>query len=77
MKKRLMLLSICFCAMPQNALAHWGHVGELAGHGHLLGFGALVGAAALAAALRKPRKAEDADTEADIEEEIEGEGEPA
>ena len=42
--------------MPQNAQAHIGHIGELAGHGHLLGIGAVAAAAALAAALARSRR---------------------
>ncbi len=52
----------------QPAYAHLGHVGELAGHGHLAGIAALGAAAAIAAALaarklkqkpkRKPKQQE-------------------
>ena len=35
----------------QSALAHWGHLGELAGHGHLAGAALGAAAAILAAAL--------------------------
>jgi hypothetical protein len=34
-----------------GALAHWGHLGELAGHGHLIGAAFGAAAAVLAAAL--------------------------
>ena len=38
--------------LPLPALAHWGHLGELAGHGHLIGAGlgamAVIGVAGLA-----------------------------
>jgi len=34
-----------------GALAHWGHLGELAGHGHLVGVALGAAAAVLAAAL--------------------------
>ena len=44
-------------AMTGVAQAHIGHIGELAGHGHWIGVGALIGAAALAAALARGRKA--------------------
>lgn len=37
--------------MAVPARAHLGHLGELAGHGHWVGAGALVGAAAIAALL--------------------------
>ncbi len=36
--------------MP-GALAHWGHLGEVAGHGHMVGAALGVAAAGLAAAL--------------------------
>ena len=39
-----------FSGMP-DALAHWGHLGELAGHGHLVGAALAAAAAVLAAAL--------------------------
>jgi hypothetical protein len=42
-----------------HAHAHWGHVGELAGHGHLIGLGAVVAAGALAAILAKGVKKKD------------------
>jgi len=49
--------------MPQNAQAHIGHIGELAGHGHFLGIGAVAAAAALVAtvaiARRRDRDVED------------------
>ncbi len=41
---------------PQMAMAHLGHVGELAGHSHWLGLGALAAAAAAIALLPKGRK---------------------
>ena len=64
------------------AFAHWGHVGELAGHGHLVGLGALAAAAALAAAMaaaaRAKSKREDEDQDAEeAEPEIAAEGEAA
>lgn len=58
------LLLLCFLSTPAHA--HWGHVGELAGHGHVIGIGLLAGAAALAAALRKPRNDDEID-ETDIQ----------
>lgn len=54
--------------MTTPAYAHLGHVGELAGHGHLAGIAALGAAAVIAAALaarklkqkpkRKPKRQE-------------------
>ena len=66
------LVFIVATGFPSIAHAHWGHLGELAGHGHLIGLGALVGAAALAAALRKPKREQE-----EPEEEIDAEGEAA
>ena len=59
---------------PVLAYAHWGHVGELAGHGHVIAIGALAAAAALAAALLKPAEGDESETE---ESETEAEGEVA
>lgn len=39
--------------LSSPAFAHLGHVGELAGHAHWVGLGALVVAGALAAAIGK------------------------
>jgi|TARA_X000000950_G_C13838756_1_gene629275 hypothetical protein len=43
-------VTMLFGGMP-GALAHWGHLGELAGHGHLVGAAFGAAAALLAAAL--------------------------
>jgi hypothetical protein len=48
---------------PQAAQAHLGHIGEMAGHSHWLGYGALAAAAAALALLPKKRKAEEAKEE--------------
>ena len=74
----ILIVSV-FASAP--AQAHWGHVGELAGHGHLIAVGAAAAAAALAAALAlsKPENDESGD-EAELESDegsLEGEGEPA
>ncbi len=68
--------SVAFIMPATSAHAHWGHVGELAGHGHIVGIAALAGAAALAAALAAARgkRAEENEEEA---EDIEAEGETA
>ena len=65
------LIFFLMALAPTLAHAHWGHVGELAGHGHIIGIGALAGAAALAAALRKPRrdKSEEQSVDAEAEDE--------
>jgi hypothetical protein len=77
MPKTLSFLTLMIFALASApAHAHWGHVGELAGHGHVIAIGAAAAAAALAAAiaLTKPEK-EDAEEEAEAE--LEGEGEAA
>ena len=64
------LFAILFTLAATPAHAHLGHVGELAGHGHWIGLGAL-GAAALAAWLSG--KGKRADAEAEPEEDAEPE----
>jgi hypothetical protein len=64
--KTIPFLTVLSC-LGTPAQAHWGHVGELAGHAHLLGVGALAAAAALAAALLLPENEEEADEEMDAE----------
>lgn len=63
---------------PVPALAHPGHVGELAGHSHWIALGALVAAAAIAAVVAKVSgKADDetAEDEADgVEDEAPAKG---
>ncbi|MEC9344359.1 MAG: DUF6732 family protein [Pseudomonadota bacterium] len=58
---------------PVSAHAHLGHVGEMAGHAHWLGYGAMAAAAAAAALLAKGRKKDDRGEGA--EEEIAGDEE--
>lgn len=66
------LFSIAVILMPTPALAHWGHVGEVAAHSHWIALGALVAAGALAGAIAKGNsdaESDDADTdEGDAEE---------
>ena len=50
---RLVFLA-AFIATPAHA--HLGHLGEVAGHGHWIGLGALAGAAILAGLLGKGKK---------------------
>ncbi len=73
----LILPVLMVLAMPTSAFAHIGHIGELAGHGHWIGVGALVGAAALAAALARGRKAREEGAEEEAEEPIDAETEPS
>lgn len=77
MRLKLFYITSAALIMPApSAYAHWGHVGELAGHGHVVGIAALAGAAALAAALAAARgkRAEKNDEES---EEMDAEGETA
>ena len=61
---------------PASAQAHWGHLGELAGHGHWIAAG-LAAAAAVAVAglaITRPRKESEATDEA-VPDEAETNGE--
>lgn len=57
-------------AVPAPALAHIGHIGEVAGHGHWIALGgiAIAGAIALLGGRKKPK-------DEDVEEAIEDDGE--
>ena len=46
--KRIFVSSLALLAFTTPGSAHWGHVGELAGHGHWIGVGALILAGGLA-----------------------------
>ncbi len=61
-----MVIMAVFFATP--VYAHLGHVGELAGHAHWVGLGAVIVAGALAVAIGKLTDKED---EEETEEEIE------
>ncbi|MBL1404813.1 MAG: hypothetical protein COC00_002425 [Rhizobiales bacterium] len=56
----LSIFSLVVFALPYNAFAHLGHVGELAGHGHWIAIGAGIAIAGLGALLGKKSKDEDA-----------------
>lgn len=62
MKIRSTAIVILFSATP--AAAHFGHLGDLAGHGHWIALGAAVAAGAIAAALVKRRKSSEETEEA-------------
>ena len=49
--------------MPLPALAHIGHVAEVAGHGHLVAVGVLAAAAVLGGLIVKAPKRQDIDAE--------------
>ena len=59
--------AVFFCASAEVTHAHWGHVGELAGHGHWIAVGAVVIAGALAGLLGKSKDGEAASPEQDSE----------
>jgi len=66
MLRYFVLLMSIFLSTP--AYAHLGHVGELAGHAHWVGLGAVVVAGALAAAIGKlTEKDQDEETDEEIE----------
>ena len=68
MKHLAILTSLSLVLAPWPAFAHWGHVGELAGHGHAIAIGAAAAAAALAAwiaAQREDETSDEADDEAE------------
>ena len=49
---------------PASAQAHWGHLGELAGHGHWIAAGLAAAAAVTGLAITRPRKESEATDEA-------------
>ena len=54
---------------PVTAFAHWGHLGELAGHGHLVAAGLAAAAVAVAGlAVIKPQDAPSTSDDAEAEE---------
>ncbi len=64
-------------ASPAPALAHIGHVGEVAGHSHWIGLAAALGAAAIAALAHKIGKDKSSEDEADADAEADGADEAA
>ncbi len=69
MKRSLKLLAFVIGVLPSLAYAHWGHVGELGGHGHAIAIGVAAAAAAAAAlaALLRPDSEEPEDEVSDVE----------
>lgn len=59
---------------PASALAHWGHLGELAGHGHWIAAGLAAAAAVAGLAITRPRKESESTDEA-VPDEAETNGE--
>ena len=62
MKRLLPLTCVILCA-PLPAVAHIGHVAEIAGHGHLVAVGAMVAAAVLGGLIVKAPKNQEIDAE--------------
>ena len=49
---------------PASAQAHWGHLGELAGHGHWIAAGLAAAVAVAGLAITRPRKESEATDDA-------------
>lgn len=63
-----LFVSMTSLMLASPAYAHWGHVGELAGHAHWVGLGAAVVTGALAAAIGKlAEQASDDENEDEME----------
>ena len=63
---RHLLILIAVVMLPTSALAHVGHLGEVAGHGHWLGAAAIGAAIAIGLlAASKDRKKQDAEAQGD------------
>lgn len=60
---RFSIIAASILVFASPAHAHLGHVGEVAGHSHVLGWAALAGAAAIAVALAALRARDEADAE--------------
>ena len=59
---------------PASAQAHWGHLGELAGHGHWIAAGLAAAVAVAGLAITRPRKESEA-TDKAVHDEAETNGE--
>ena len=53
---RTILFIVCTFVLASPAFAHLGHVGELAGHGHIIAIGATIAVAVLAGLIAKGAK---------------------
>ena len=62
MKRLLPLTCVILCA-PLPAVAHIGHVAEVAGHGHLVAIGVVIAAAVLGGLIVKAPKSQEIDAE--------------
>ena len=71
------VLLVSFLATTTCANAHLGHIGEVAGHAHWIGIGAVIVAGALAGLIGKGLVQSEDEVEDAPSEEIDAEGEPA
>lgn len=76
MMSRILIITGSSMMVTSAAQAHIGHIGEVAGHGHLIGLAGLAAAAAMAALLAKLSKDETGKDEASDEAEGEITSEP-
>ncbi len=75
---RVLLLSLSTFLVPNFAMAHLGHLGDVAGHSHWIAWGVGLAAAVLAALLGKGKVKEgEADTQSDADNEEQPEPEHA
>lgn len=65
------VFAVFLCLLPMPAFAHWGHLGEVAGHGHWIGLAAGAAAAAAAAWGLRGRKDDVSEEEAEPEDDEE------
>ena len=75
---RVLVLSLSTLLVPDFAMAHLGHLGDVAGHSHWIAWGVGLAAAVLAALLGKGKvKDGETDTQADADSEEQPEPEHA
>lgn len=64
--KHLTFITCIAMAAPLPAFAHMGHIAEVAGHGHLIGLGALAAAGVIAGLVARSAKKKDLDEDAEV-----------
>lgn len=74
---RILISGFMLLAGTMHAHAHGGHMGDLAGHSHWLGWGMVVAAGVIVAVLGIRNKDQQDDEETAVEEEIDGEANPS
>lgn len=67
---RVLLFSLPLMFVATGAHAHWGHVGELAGHAHWVGLAAGACAVTVAALLAKQKKEAEAKEDGEQDEPV-------